>query len=290
MKMKKILARMGLLGLFCLLLCGCGENKEGVIYTTVYPVDYLANYMYGDKAEVSSIYPDGTIVEDYNLVEKQIEEFSKGQVFIYNGTTKERQFAKDLVNKNKNMKVIDAAYGLKYIYGVEELWLSPSNYLMLATNIKNSLEEQIGSKYTNEEITKKYDELKERLSILDADLRSSAKKAKDKGKSTLVVSSNVFKFLENYGFQVISLEDYQLNSASLDTLKNQFKSGVYKYILVENTEAVNDIISEMIKDAQAQTIVVNMMNTLTEENKRNNDTYFTIINEFINNIKNIINA
>ena len=288
--MKKILARMGLLGLFCLLLCGCGENKEGVIYTTVYPVDYLANYMYGDKAEVSSIYPDGTIVEDYNLVEKQIEEFSKGQVFIYNGTTKERQFAKDLVNKNKNMKVIDAAYGLKYIYGVEELWLSPSNYLMLATNIKNSLEEQIGSKYTNEEITKKYDELKERLSILDADLRSSAKKAKDKGKSTLVVSSNVFKFLENYGFQVISLEDYQLNSASLDTLKNQFKSGVYKYILVENTEAVNDIISEMIKDAQAQTIVVNMMNTLTEENKRNNDTYFTIINEFINNIKNIINA
>lgn len=290
MKMKKILARMGLLGLFCLLLCGCGENKEGVIYTTVYPVDYLANYMYGDKAEVSSIYPDGTIVEDYNLVEKQIEEFSKGQVFIYNGTTKERQFAKDLVNKSKNMKVIDAAYGLKYIYGVEELWLSPSNYLMLATNIKNSLEEQIGSKYTNEEITKKYDELKERLSILDADLRSSAKKAKDKGKSTLVVSSNVFKFLENYGFQVISLEDYQLNSASLDTLKNQFKSGVYKYILVENTEAVNDIISEMIKDAQAQTIVVNMMNTLTEENKKNNDTYFTIINEFINNIKNIINA
>ena len=290
MKMKKILARMGLLGLFCLLLCGCGENKEGVIYTTVYPVDYLANYMYGDKAEVSSIYPDGTIVEDYNLVEKQIEEFSKGQVFIYNGTTKERQFAKDLVNKNKNMKVIDAAYGLKYIYGVEELWLSPSNYLMLATNIKNSLEEQIGSKYTNEEITKKYDELKERLSILDADLRSSAKKAKDKGKSTLVVSSNVFKFLENYGFQVISLEDYQLNSASLDTLKNQFKSGVYKYILVENTEAVNDIISEMIKDAQAQTIVVNMMNTLTEENKKNNDTYFTIINEFINIIKNIINA
>lgn len=288
--MKKILARMGLLGLFCLLLCGCGENKEGVIYTTVYPVDYLANYMYGDKAEVSSIYPDGTIVEDYNLVEKQIEEFSKGQVFIYNGTTKERQFAKDLVNKNKNMKVIDAAYGLKYIYGVEELWLSPSNYLMLATNIKNSLEEQIGSKYTNEEITKKYDELKERLSILDADLRSSAKKAKDKGKSTLVVSSNVFKFLENYGFQVISLEDYQLNSASLDTLKNQFKSGVYKYILVENTEAVNDIISEMIKDAQAQTIVVNMMNTLTEENKKNNDTYFTIINEFINIIKNIINA
>ena len=64
---------------------------------------------------------------------------------------------------------------------------------------------------------------------------------------------------------------------------------VYKYILVENTEAVNDLISEMMKDAQAKTIVVNMMNTLTEENRKNNDTYFTIINDFINNVKNITN-
>lgn len=288
--MKKLLGKVGGIFLLCLIMCGCNNSNDNEIYTTVYPIEYLTEYMYGNKASVSSIYPDGTVIEDYNLAEKQLEEFSKGQVFIYNGTTKERQFAKDLVNKNKNMKVIDAAYGLKYTYGVEELWLSPSNYLMLATNIKNNLEEQVGTKYTNEEITKKYNELKEKLSILDAELRSCSKNAKEKGENTLIVSSNVFKFLENYGFKVISLEEYQINSASLNTLKNQFKSGVYKYILVENTEAVNDIISEMIKDAQAQTIIVNMMNTLTEENKKNNDTYFTIINEFINNIKNITSA
>ncbi len=287
--MKKMF-RCGVLIFLVLFLCGCEGSKDTEIYATVYPIEYLTEYMYGNKASVSSIYPDGTLVEDYNLTDKQLDTFSKGQVFIYNGTTKERQFAKDLVNASKNIKVIDAAYGLRYTYGVEELWLSPSNYLMLATNIKNNLEDQVGSKYTNEEINKRYDELKEKLSILDAELRSSAKRAKDKGKSTLIVSANVFKFLENYGFQVISLEDYQLNSASLNTLKSQFNSGVYKYILVENTEAVNDIISEIKKDAQAQTIVVNMMNTLTEENRKNNDTYFTLINDFINNVKNIVNG
>ena len=287
--MKRVFGRFVFVLLLCIFLSGCDKPGENDIYTTVYPIEYLTEYMYGTKAEVGSIYPDGSNVEEYQLVEKQLETFSKGQVFIYNGTTKERQFAKDLVNTNRNMKVIDAAYGLKYIHGVEELWLSPSNYLMLATNIKTNLEEQVGSKYTNEEITKKYNELKEKLSILDAELRSSAKKAKEKGKNTIVVSSNVFKFLEDYGFQIISLEDYQINSATLNTLKSQFSSGIYKYILVENTEAVNDVISEMIKDAQAKTIVVNMMNTLTEENRRNNDTYFTIINDFINNIKNITN-
>ncbi|MBR1748760.1 MAG: zinc ABC transporter substrate-binding protein [Bacilli bacterium] len=287
--MKKRCGKVLALVLIGIFLCGCDNSKNSTIYTTIYPIEFLTEYMYGTKADVTSIYPDGTDVEEYTLAEKQMENFSKGQVFIYNGTTKERQFAKDLINANRKMKVIDAAYGLKYLYGMEELWLSPSNYLMLATNIKNSLEEQVGTKYTNEEITSKYNELKEKLSILDAELRSAAKSAKAKGKNTLIVSSNVFKFLENYGFEVISLEDYQQNSASLNTLKGQFNSGVYKYILVENTEAVNDLISEMMKDAQAKTVVVNMMNTLTEENRKNNDTYFTIINDFINSIKNIIN-
>ena len=285
--MKK-LWKLCVIGCFLLLLTGCNDSQPSTIYTTVYPIEYLTQVMYGDRAQISSIYPDGTITQDYALTQKQLETYSKGQVFIYNGTTKEKQFAKDLVNANRKMKVIDAAYGLKYTYGVEELWLSPSNYLMLATNIKNNLEEQIGSKYTNEEINKNYNGLKEKLSILDAELRSTAITAKANSKNTIVVSSNVFKFLENYGFQIISLEDYQANAASLTTLKNAFKSGTYKYILVENTETVNDVISEMIKDTQAQTIIVNMMNTLTEENRKNNDTYFTLIEDFINNIKNIV--
>ena len=285
--MKK-LWKLCMIGCFLFLLTGCNDSQTSTIYTTVYPIEYLTQVMYGDRAQISSIYPDGTITQDYALTQKQLETYSKGQVFIYNGTTKEKQFAKDLVNANRKMKVIDAAYGLKYTYGVEELWLSPSNYLMLATNIKNNLEEQIGSKYTNEEINKNYNGLKEKLSILDAELRSTAITAKANSKNTIVVSSNVFKFLENYGFQIISLEDYQANAASLTTLKNAFKSGTYKYILVENTETVNDVISEMIKDTQAQTIIVNMMNTLTEENRKNNDTYFTLIEDFINNIKNIV--
>ena len=41
-----------------------------------------------------------------------------------------------LINKNKNMLIIDVSYGLNYDYGIEELWLSPNNFLMLGKNIK----------------------------------------------------------------------------------------------------------------------------------------------------------
>jgi len=281
--LKCILLIIGLL-----LLGGCNNMENANIYTTTYPLEYLIETLYKGHGTVSSIYPDGTNVEDYNLTEKQIETYSKGSLFVYNGTTKEKQLAKDFVNTNKKLKVIDAAYSLKYTYGPEELWLSPSNYLMLATNVKNNLEDLIGSKYLNEEINNNYKVLEEELSIMDANIRSIAKEAKERGKNTIVASSNVFKFLENYGFNVISLEEYETNAASLTTLKNHFKAGTYKYLLVENTEATNDKISE-ITSSNGTTIIINMMNTLTEENRKNNDTYFTIMNNFINNLKTITN-
>ena len=172
---------------------------------------------------------------------------------------------------------------------MEELWLNPSNYLMLASNIKDNLEEQIGTKYINEEISVKYNELKEQLSIMDAEIRSIAKDARERGQSTIIASSNVFKFLEDYGFTVISLEDYESSSASLSTLKNNFNSGTYQYLLVKNTEPTNDLINEITTQTNATTITVNMMDTLSEEDRQNNENYFTIMEEFLNNLKTITN-
>ena len=181
-----------------------------------------------------------------------------------------------------------AALSLKYANRTEELWLSPSNYLMLATNIRDNLIEQIGTKYINEEINNNYKKLEEELSIMDATIRSIAANASKNGKNTIVVSSNVFKFLENYGFQVISLEDYQTNTTGLNSLKNNFKNGTYKYLLVESDEKTNDAINEITSNG-GKSIVVNMMNTLSENDRKNNETYFTLMNDFVANLKTITN-
>ena len=255
---------------------------NATIYTTVYPIEYLVESLYSNYKSSSSIYPNGTDVTNYTLTDKQIEDFSKGTLFVYNGITNEKQIAKSLINNNKKMKIIDVAQGLKYINGVEELWLSPSNYLMLATNFKNNLEKLVGSKYTNEEIENKYKELEETLSIMDAEIRKIANTAKESNNNTLVVTKKVFKFLENYGFNIICLEDYEENSANLNTLKNNFKNGTYKYLFKRNDEEENDTILDLKNNCNAKILDINMMNTQADANS----TYLSIMNEFVTDLRN----
>ena len=285
--MKKIF-KMGLVCISLLLLCGCDKFGNKIIYTTTYPIEYLTDRLYKEHSSIVSIYPDGSNPSEYQLTDKQITTFSDGDLFIYNGTTNEREIAKTFSNTNRKLKAIDAAYGLKYTYGIEELWLSPSNYLMLAANIKNNIKEQIGTKYINEEIDNKYKELENELSVMDANLRSVATKAKNQGKNTIVASTNTFKYLENYGFSVISLEDYPIGSSALAGLKGKFSGGTYKYVFVESNETTNDVIQEIVSSG-GTAVVVNMMNTLTEASRKNNDNYFTIMNNYIGDIKNAVN-
>lgn len=271
-----------------LLTSGCfGKNNldKAEIYTTVYPLEYLTQVLYGSHSTISSIYPDGANVFDYSLTDKQKNTYSKADIFIYNGTTDEKQIAKDFSNINSKLQIIDVAYGLKYKYGVEELWLSPSNALMLASNIKSNLISSIDSKFVNEEIENNYKKLEETLSLKDAEIRSIAKTAIEKGKNTLVVSSNLFHFLENYGFQVISLEEQTDDSISL--LKRNFKNGTYKYIFYKDSEEINGRLSEL-KTSGATLVPVSTMTTLTDQNRKNNDTYLTLMQEFIENIKNAV--
>lgn len=277
------------LGVCVLLTSGCLEKNNldnATIYTTVYPISYFTEFLYGNHSKISSIYPDGANILTYQLTDKQKAEYSKGNVFIYNGLSDEKQIAKDFSNSNRKLQIIDVAYGLKYKNGMEELWLSPSNALMLASTIKNNLENFIGNKFINEEIDTKYKSLEETLSVRDAELRNIAKNAQEKGKNTLVVTSNMFKFLEDYGFQIVSLEDNSSEN-SLNILKKGFKNGTYKYLFMKNTEDLSEIIKEL-KSNGANIISVHTMTTLSDDNRKNNDNYNVLMQEFIDNIKNAV--
>ena len=66
--MKKII----LLTLSIFLLTGCSVFKsdalEGAdVYTTTYPVNYIINYLYGENANIYSIYPNGVNFKEYEL-------------------------------------------------------------------------------------------------------------------------------------------------------------------------------------------------------------------------------
>lgn len=289
----KISKKLIILCIACFITTGCFEtnNLENAnISTTVYPIEYLTKYLYENNGEVNSIYPAGVDIDNYKLSKKQIKEYSKSDLFIYNGLTNEKEIAKELLNKNKNMLIIDVSYGLKYNYGIEELWLSPNNFLMLGKNIKEYLNEYINSKYLNESINEKYKELEETMSTMDAELRNIAKTAKEEGKSaTIVAASDAFKYLESYGFTVISLEDEtNLTENNLNNIKSNFKNSKYTYILMFENEEKTDLINDLINSYKANIISIDSMYALDEDDKDNNETYLSLMDTYIDNIRKII--
>ena len=280
--MKKFLKGL-LMGVFMLLLSGCGEDAlvNNDVYTTIYPIEYLTEYLYGEDRSVLSIYPSGADVNTYELTDMQKENYSLAGLFVYNGLTNEKELAREFLNNNPELLLIDVSYGLNYEYAIEELWLSPNNYLMLAKNIKNNLIDYTTSTVLKEAIEDRYREIEEELSFMDAELRSVATEAKSEGNATLVVSSNKLLFLENYGFQVIVLGD-EVN----ESISELFDDGDVSDIYLCDTDQKNVFITSLESEYDANIINVDTMYTLTDEEASGNATYLTIMRSFIDNIRN----
>ncbi len=283
MKLKKIILML----IPLMFLTGCNLKKDNLesatIYTTIYPINYLTEFLYKDYATIESIYPSGADVVSYELTSKQIKKYAKADLFIYNGLSNEKTITKNLINKNKNLLIIDVSNGLSYTYGVKELWMSPNNYLMLAKNIKDYLKEYLDSKIIVNYVDQKYEDLAEILSLKDAELRSIGKEAKEKGTNTIVVSDNVFKFLENYDFNVVSLDEETLTEGTLNSIRNNFKKENYNTILVLDNN-YTDNINSIINDYKAKAIDVKSMINVDSDNT---DDYLTVMQDLIDNIRNI---
>lgn len=288
--MKKRLLMVSILSIITLLLTtGCFDNNklEGAnITTTVYPIEYLVTRLYGEHSTISSIYPNDTDINEYKLTDKKINDYSKSTtLFIYNGLSTEKEIAKTLINKNKKIQIIDVSYGLKYKYGIEELWLNPNNYLMLANTIKDDLEDLSSSKYAAEEIEKQYSKLEEDLTTLDAELRNIAKTANNSGNNTIVIAYDTLGFLETYGFNVINISS---ENNITNNIKNKFKNKTYKQIFVQDKSKVSDSVKDLVDNYGAELIEINTMSTLTDEERNNKDNYLTIMNDFITKLSNVV--
>ena len=288
--MKRIFKGLFLMGLVLMLSTSCikRDDMENIdIYTTIYPINYIIERLYGNYSTINSIYPTGVDIDNYEFTDKQLNDFSNGTLFIYNGLSNEKQVERKLININRELKIIDVAYGLKNEYGDDdssELWLSPNNYLMLATTLKNNLIDYFDNNYIKDEIEKNYKKLQEELSLIDAEMRTIASSSAQKSKNTIIVAQNSLKYLENYGFNVISLED---SKNYTNQLKSNFDSETYKYIFSLDGKT-NDKVDDLVKNHKAQIVTVNTMKVLSDEEVKNNEDYINITRTFIKNLSDVV--
>ncbi len=281
--LKKILFIIAL----CFFMTGCFKSEEldnASIITTTYPTEYLINELYGYNSEIKSIYPDGVNIKDYKLSNKKIKKYSKQDLFIYNGLTDEKQIAASFVNKNSKLKIIDVSKGLSIKYSYEELWLNPTNYLMMAQNIKNGLNQYINSTILKKEINANYDNLKVVLSEFETTLKLISQNGKY---NTLIVSKDYFKFLENFGFEVISLEETDnLNNDTISRAKKLLADKENSYIFITKDEENNlsDTINQ-VKESGGELKILNTMTILSSDEREKKEDYSTLMKANIELIK-----
>lgn len=261
------------------------DNLEDIdIYTTSYPIEYITNRLYGSHSTVKSIYPDGIIIDQYELTDKQIKDYSNSSLFIFNGLATEKNYVAPIFEYNQKIKIIDTTLSMDYENYIEELWLNPSNFLMLAQNIKIGFNEYINNHYLKNDIEEKYEELKVEVSNLDAKIKLMVESSTNK---TIVVADDLFKFLEDkYGLTVISLEENDnLTDKTKADVVELITSGEISYIFTTQNKEVNDTVKEIQTATNVELAELKTISNLTEEERKNKDDYFTLMNYNIELLK-----
>ena len=282
----KLLKKLTVLLFIIFLTTGCETSSNNMeiinIYTTTYPINFLINSLYGEHAKIYSIYPTGITLDEYKLSDRKLEEYSKSDLFVFNSLDKDRDYAVKMINLNSKLKVIDVATGMNYENAIEELWLNPNNYLMMAENVKNGLAEYINNPYLVEEIEKKYENLEYSISKLDANLTETINNANHK---IIVVDNDMFKFLEKHGLKVISLEENEnLSNNTIDEVKKLINENKIKYIYSAEKDT-NQTVTNLVETYHIERIALNTMHSIDGGITNSNDNYLTIMTNNINNLK-----
>ena len=306
--MKKILLLTVILVL-SIFMVACGKNKEKIvqdngkfhIYTTVYPLQYFAERIGGEAVEVASIYPTGANEHTFEPTQKDMMVLADADLFFYIGLGLEgfvenaqKTLAKEHVkmiptidsvpdelleaSSHSHEEEIDEDGHEGHDHGDVDthVWISPKISQNLAQSIKDSLVEAAPEQ--SETFEKNYTQLITELEQLDEEYATMAHNTANK---TFFVSHAAFGYIANtYGLEQVAIAG--LNSQDepsqkeLTKIIDLAKNKKVEYILFEQN--VSSKLTEVIqKEVGAQSLVLHNLGVLSEEDKKNKETYFTLM-------------
>ncbi len=267
-------------------LTGCfkrDEMEDINVITTIYPIEYITKRLYGTNSSVSSIYPKGIDYNEYTMTNKQIKDFSNKGLFIYNGLDKEREYATTFLDQNKKLKIIDASFGISYDSSPKEVWLNPSNMLMMAQNVRNDLQNYISNPYMIEEIDDSYNSLKVDITQIDTEFNKIAESAKNK---QIIIYDESFNFIKKYGFEVINLtEKGEVIDKNLKLAQSLLSNKTLSYIFILDKNEEPTTIKNLVSKYNCELLNLNTITIITDEEINNNDDYLSIMYNNLEEIK-----
>ncbi|MDF2921976.1 MAG: adcA [Paenibacillaceae bacterium] len=302
---------------------GCGNNskiqlsedKVNVV-ASFYPLYDFALKIGGEHVHAVSATPSGVEPHDWEPKSMDISQILKADLFVYQGAGLEGWVEELLKSKKPNAKVVEveASAGLELIKAEEEhedghgeegehededgehghdhgefdphAWLSPANAKKMAENIKAGLVKVDAAHQADYEAN--YKKLSEQLDQLDRQFKEELGKV---SKKDVVVSHKAFAYLcRDYGLNqkpIMGLApDSEPTAQDMKEINHFVKDNNVKYIFFE--ELVSDKLAKTLaNDLKIETMVLNPLEGLTEQQIKDGDDYFSVMKR---NLQNLVKA
>ncbi|MGM9929947.1 MAG: metal ABC transporter solute-binding protein, Zn/Mn family [Bacillus sp. (in: firmicutes)] len=331
MKSKLLLSLFLVVSLF---LTACGDTEKSsnntadtlTVYTTVYPLQFLAEEIGGDYVDAESIYPPGANEHTYEPSQKDIIEMTDSDLFLYIGynlegfVTSSKSVLEDegvpviAIGENaveehehadENHESEKATTEDEHDHESEEattedehdhdhgdvdphLWLDPHLMIDMAEQVTHEL---VALKPEQEEYFEaNFEALKTKLNTLDEEF---AEIIANSTKKEIIVSHAAYGYWESrYGIEQIAVTGLTNSSEpSQKELENIMKTAEehdIHYVLFEQN--VSSKLTETIqKEIGAKALTLHNLSVLTDKDIENGEDYFSLMESNLETLKTALN-
>lgn len=279
--------------IFLFSLIGCESKKASTerndaskinVVVTFNPLRELAEYIGGEKINITTIIPDGTEAHDFELKARDLANIKNSNIFVYNGFDMESWVDKILHSMDEKTIVVEASKGVNPIMAVESedhdhdeeeahdhgeydphTWLGLTTAIVQAENIKQALIKVDG---TNKEYYEEnFQKFKKEADALLSEYREKFDSLKNK---SFVTSHAAFGyFCRDFGLNQNSVEgvfsEGEPTPKKMAELIDYCKKNNIRAIFVE--ENISTKVSETLaKEVGAEVKVIHTLESKGEKN------------------------
>lgn len=293
------------------LMAGCGGTKsaapEGAkkikIVATMYPVYEFVKQVGGDKVDVVMLIPPGAEPHDWEPTAKDIIQIKDAKIFAYHGIgfePVEKLLTKDVLGNALPLEITKDVTKLPTSHEDEEeehghghgedhkydphTWLDPVSVQQEVNTIAQALA-SVDEK--NAEVYKKNAETyNKKLADLDEKYKKTLTGMTNK---EIVTSHKAFAYLANrYGFEQLGImgisPDAEPTPDKMAKITEFCREHKVKYIFFETLTSPK-LAQTIAKETGAQLLVLNPIESLTEQETKEGKDYIAIMNENLVNLE-----
>lgn len=263
------------------------------VTASFYPLYFLLENIGGDKVDVMNMTPAGVEPHDYELTPRQIARIESGALLVINGAGLEAwgDNVRENIDPERTLTIV-ASEGLtrrRAAEGGEEaldphIWLDPLLMVQMSDVITGGLQqvdpENAAYYAENSEM------LKERLRALDEEFKYGLRSCAG---NTIITSHAAFGYLaDRYGLEQVAIAGLSPNAEpslkDLSELARLVREKNITHIFFEEL-ASPKLAQTLANEVGAQTLVLNPLEGLTDEDLARGKDYITEMKENLENLQ-----